>query len=120
MSQGIKVNKNYLESLTNTKNKMRVNLIRGGNKSNINSLCECVYNALKGNIILTDQQKDSLKKYKSNLRKLVKRSSLKQKKKILEKNSKFLVDLLPAVFSTLDKNETFNKNDGGSVQQQQN
>jgi hypothetical protein len=119
MSQGITSNKKYLESLTNTKNKMRVNIIRGGNKNNINSICECIYNVLKGNIKLTDQQKDSLKKYKANLRKLVKRSSLKQKKNILEKNNKFLLDLLPPVFLTLAENEIFNKNDSGPIQQQQ-
>jgi hypothetical protein len=51
---------------------------------------------LNGNIALTPTQKTALIKYRHTMRKLVEKSSLKQKKKILVQHGGFLEFLIPA------------------------
>jgi ribosomal protein L23 len=101
----------YLFSLANSKNKMRLNLIRGANRPQIGAICECIYNLLNGNINITVEQKEKLKPYRKILRTLVQKSTIKSKKEILEKHGTFLNHLLQLVLN----NEICNQNDGGPI-----
>ncbi len=62
-------------------------------------LCECCYNVLDGQIPINSEQKHQLKPYRHSLRKLVDKSSLKTKKKILIQQGGFLQILMPALIS---------------------
>ena len=54
-------------------------------KKLVTCLCECVLNILRGNVPLTDRERNTLKRYRKTLRALIdKKVSLKQKKKALE------------------------------------
>ena len=68
MSSNIEKHKSFLESLANSKNKMRINLINGATRDQISAICEFVFNLLKGNINISDLVKQKLKKYKKALR----------------------------------------------------
>ena len=98
-----KISKNYeyLKILAKCQKKMRNSIINGANKDLIHCLCECIYNTLKGNVELKDDDKTKLIKYKNSLRKLLVKNSLKEKKKILIQKGGFLQILLPSVISGL-------------------
>ena len=66
-------------------------IIDKADRSLIECLCECADNILKGNVQLTPAQRDKLKKNRSGLRDLVKKSvSLKRRKSLLKKGTKTL------------------------------
>ena len=76
-------------------------IIDKADRSLIECLCECADNILKGNVQLTRAQRDKLKKNRSGLRDLVKKSvSLKKKKAILQKGG-FLGSLLAPIASVV-------------------
>lgn len=76
-------------------------LIEKANRDLIECLCECADNILKGNVELTRLQKDKLKRNKTGLRELAKRSvGLKKKKAILQKGG-FLGSLLAPIASVV-------------------
>ena len=57
-----------------------------GNGDLVQSLCECAHNILNGNIPLKKSQKGRLRRYKKDLRALVKRkTALHERKRILQK-----------------------------------
>ena len=116
MSSNIEKHKSFLESLANSKNKMRINLINGATRDQISAICEFVFNLLKGNINISDLVKQKLKKYKKALRKLAQKSTLKIKKNILTKHNthSLLQYLIPAGLN----NEIRNEDDGGPVHSQ--
>ena len=97
----INKNKDILCVLGKCKQNIRKGIINNADKELINTICQCVYNLLKGNIELTNQEKDLLLKYKQPLRKLIKKSSIKNKKKILIQQGGFLNILIPAVITGL-------------------
>ncbi|CAF1104641.1 unnamed protein product [Brachionus calyciflorus] len=80
---------------------MRNSILNGANKDLIHSLCECIYNILRGNVELTESDKTQLIKCKNSLRKFLTKNSIKEKKKILIQKGGFLQILLPAVISGL-------------------
>ncbi|CAF1095703.1 unnamed protein product [Brachionus calyciflorus] len=47
---------------------MRNSILNGANKDLIHSLCECIFNILRGNVELTESDKTQLIKYKNSLR----------------------------------------------------
>ena len=83
MSETERVEKNvdYLKILCKCKSNMRKVILTNADKDLINTICECVYNCLNGNIELNNEIKMKLKRHKKDLRNLVGRNkSLKIKK----------------------------------------
>lgn len=80
---------------------IRKHLIQKADRSLVECFCEVADNILKGNLPLTPKQKVSLKKNKSGLRTLAKKSeSLKKKKTVLQKGG-FLGSLLAPLVSVV-------------------
>jgi hypothetical protein len=101
MSEQIKRNFDSLKILSCCPKKMRNSIIRSAPKDLIDSICECILNLLNGNVVLKDIDKQKLDKHKSSLRKLLKRISLKEKKKVLIQKGGFLQILLPSIITGL-------------------
>jgi len=75
--------------------------VRKCNKEFLDCVSECAKNVIKGNVPLSDRQKTNLRRRKKDLRALsVKKTSLRKKRKILQKGG-FLTALLPPVLSIL-------------------
>ena len=91
-----------LKALASTTPGVTKAIIRAGDKDLINTLCECGYNVLKGNVPLTSPQKKRLNRHKNTLRTLTKgkSKSLKKKKVLLQKGG-FLGALLAPIIGTV-------------------
>ena len=80
---------------------MRKLLIDKADRSLVECLCEIAENILRGNVRLTQLQKDRLKRNRTGLRELTKKSvTLKKKKDILQKGG-FLGSLLAPITSVV-------------------
>ncbi|CAF1108807.1 unnamed protein product [Brachionus calyciflorus] len=101
LNEKISQNFDYLKILAKCDKKMINSILNGANKDLIHSLCECIYNILKGNVELTERNKTQLIKHKNSLRKLLTKNSIKEKKKIPIQKGGFLQILLPSVISGL-------------------
>ena len=88
-----------LKTLAGCKGKLRTSIIQNSDRKIIEAVCECVLNLLNGNIKLSESDKKSLEKYKFTLRKLVEKSNLNNKKKILIQHGGFLQFLIPAAIT---------------------
>jgi hypothetical protein len=77
--------------------KYRKAILAHADKRLITSLCELIYNVLKNNINISEQNRAKLLKHRKFLRELCEKSSLKAKKKILIQKGGFLQFLIPAV-----------------------
>ena len=95
----LKNNQDTLNVLSKCKVKIRKAILRNADKELIEVICHCIYNLLNGNIKLSDSEKSHLTAYKQTLRKLVERSSLENKKKILIQKGGFLQFLIPAAIT---------------------
>lgn len=85
----------YINSLPSKKQKK---LISSCDKQTINCICECVKNILRGGVKLTVKQLSKLKRRKKELRALVlKNTSLKKKRKILQTGGFLPQILIPAI-----------------------
>jgi hypothetical protein len=81
--------------------KARRKLVQKCNRQLIDCFSECSKNVLKGNVPLKDSEVKKLRREKSNLKALsLKKTSLKKKRKILQKGG-FIGALLPPVLSVL-------------------
>lgn len=98
-----KLKRNYdsLKLLSSCPKKLRNSIIKSGSKDLIDTICECVFNLLNGNIDLPPIEIQKFEKQKSSLRKLLKNTSLKEKKKVLVQKGGFLQILLPAIITGL-------------------
>ena len=77
-------------------------LIDIADKGEINAICECVDNLLKGNISISNAQKKRLNKYKKYMRFITqKKASMKKRKLALKQHGGFLLMLIPAALSVL-------------------
>jgi hypothetical protein len=72
--------KHLLKELSKEKSKYRNSILKNADKPLITAICESVLNILFGNIKLEPLQLEKLKKYKSALRTLIKKSSISKKK----------------------------------------
>ena len=90
--------KKLLEILPKCNKKVINSIIKNSNKDFIYTLCECVLNVLNGNIKISKNIQDKLKHKKNFLRKLIKKSSIDNKKKIIQKGG-FLEILIPSIIS---------------------
>lgn len=97
----VKRNLHLLTSIASCKKCLRNSIIQKGSKDFINSIIECVDNLLQDNIPLGQSEFKKVAKYKSTLRKLVKRSPLAEKKKLLIQRGGFLEYLIPAAVSVI-------------------
>lgn len=74
--------------------------VRKCNKEFLDCVSECAKNVIKGNVPLSDRQKTNLRRRKDLRALSVKKTSLRKKRKILQKGG-FLTALLPPVLSIL-------------------
>ena len=76
MSETERVEKNvdFLKILCKCKSNMPKVILTNADKDLINTICECVYNCLNGNIELNNEIKTKLKRHKNDLRNLVGRN----------------------------------------------
>lgn len=96
-------NKELLLAISKCKTCMRKAIINKSDKKLVNSICEMVFNLINGNLNINSSDFQKLKKYKTSLRKLVKKSNLASKKKILVQNGGFLQFLIPAVITGISE-----------------
>ena len=94
-----KNNIKLLELLACSKSKLRNSIINGGSKELIYSVCDCILNVMNKNIKLKSKTFKELKPYKNTFKKLLKKSKLKDKKKLIIQKGGFLQYLIPAVIS---------------------
>jgi len=108
----------YLERIANeNSSSQQSKLIKKAKTCAINAISEIVLNCLKGNIPLKNCDFNNLSKYKSLLRKLAKKSSVKLKKKYIIQSGKgfniiqtLILIGLKFIDSIISKNE-FQKNE---------
>lgn len=94
------VNKqDLLKSLASCKLCMRKAILHKADKKLIQAICESILNMLSGNLHINTTDFEKLKKYKHIFRKLIKKSNLRNKKKILIQHGGFLKYLIPAVIT---------------------
>lgn len=91
-----------LQALHTLKPKYRKALLKACDEDEINIICECIYNVLKGKVPLENREKTKLNKHKNILRKLVSKGKQKLRKTIIvQKGGAFLPIILGAVLSSL-------------------
>ena len=95
----LKNNLDTLKLLCDCKKKLKNSIIKKGKKDLIQAINECVLNTLNGNIDLDPKDIKKLEKFKYSLRKLIKKKSIKLKKKILLQEGGFLQVLLPSAIT---------------------
>lgn len=90
-----------LQIVQSAKPKLRKSILSNCSLDLIKTIDECIYNTLKGNIRLTDGEKNNLKKFKGVLRKVLKaKGGLDKKKKIItQSGGSFLPTLLLPIVS---------------------
>lgn len=90
-----------LHVLNKCKACLRKVIIKKANPELIKTICEICLNILNGNIKISKKCKDSLKKYKKNLRKLAtSKGNLASKKKIIIQKGGFLPIILGSLLSS--------------------
>ena len=94
-----KKNQDTLKVLSRCKVNIRRAILLNADKDLIEVICHCIFNLLNGNINLSESDKNRLSLYKLTLRKLVEKSSVGEKKKILIQNGGFLQFLIPAAIT---------------------
>lgn len=90
-----------LQTLQNSKPKIRKQILKKADTSLINTLLECIQNVLSGNVPLDKNQKKKLKRYKTILRNLAQSKICIKKKKniIVQSGGAFLPALLVPIVS---------------------
>lgn len=102
MVKTIKTHLNLLKALHSLKPKHSQVLLKACDSDEINCICECIYNVLRGNIPLKDEDKLKLRKHKKVLRRLVSESKHKSRKRaIVQEGGAFLPIILGTVLSGL-------------------
>lgn len=93
-------NKHFLHLLCSSPRRVQHTLIKNATKSQIYSICEIVLNILKGNLKLPEEEIQKLQKKKKLLRDLMKRSTLKTKKHLIQRGG-FLQFIIPSIITGL-------------------
>lgn len=102
MKSRVHTHLHFLRALHLLKPKFRKSLLKSCDESEINCICECIYNVLQGKVPLKEKEKSKLKKYKNILRKIVTRDRNNLRKNILiQKGGAFLPIILGSVLSAL-------------------
>lgn len=80
----------------------RTSFLRSADEKFIRSICECVFNTLRGNVPLKQCEKNRLSKYKTTLRRVAeKRGNWKNKRKLLVQRGGFLPYIIGPILSVL-------------------
>lgn len=95
----IEKQKHILCTLSKCKPKMRKAILISADKELITAICESIFNMLNSNLDINRETLTKLKPFKKTFRKLVSKSTLANKKKILIQKGGFLEFLVPAVIS---------------------
>lgn len=104
MHRRLKTHKDLLIALHTLKPKYQKALLKSCDEEEINCICECIYNVLQGKVPLKEEEKKSLNKHKSLLRKLVRKTTNKVRKSIIiQKGGSFLPIVLGSILSGLIK-----------------
>ena len=98
MSRRVKKYLPVLKRITKLGEKAKRDFIRKCDREFLDCISECVKNALKGNVTLTDRQKTKLRRNRNDLRALSTKSALRKKRRILQKGG-FLSAVLPPVLA---------------------
>ena len=93
--------KNLLKELSKSKSSYKKIILEKADSKLIQAICESAFNILEGNVPLSSKNKQDLSKHKNLLRKLVQKSSLKEKKKLLVQSGGALPAILPLVLTSL-------------------
>ena len=101
MSQRIKTYKHHLNFLAQCDPKHCSHLLKSSDRELVKCICECAVNVLRGNVPLEPAQKNTLQKFKRQLRHLASNNSLVQKRKIIQSGSGFLPFLLAPIIAAL-------------------
>lgn len=98
----VKTHKDLLKALLTLKPKFRTALLKVCKDEEIDCISECIFNILNGKVPLKDSEKSKLKKHKTVLRKLIKKSRGKLRKRIIiQKGGAFLPIILGAILNGL-------------------
>jgi hypothetical protein len=92
-----------LKVLVHCKEKLRKVILKNADRDLVDAICQCINNLLIGNLDISESDKKELHKYRHILRKLVKKSTLKQKQKILVQKGGFLQYLIPAAITGISQ-----------------
>jgi hypothetical protein len=96
------LHKDLLKILAFSKTRYKKAILNKADKQLILSICDIIFNILNGNVHIDNDTKNKLNKHKFFLRRLIEKSSLQQKKKILiQKGGNILGIILPALITTL-------------------
>lgn len=92
----LKKDRALLEALIQATPKERKALLKAYDTNRIRTICECAYNVLRGNVPLSPKRKAQLGKYKTVLRKVVKRGEGWKKKRnyLVQQGGGFFIPLL--------------------------
>ena len=96
----VKKEKDFLNLICKCNKNLQKNMIKGANKNQIYAICEVVLNLLNGNIDLNEKDLIKLSHKRKQLRELIKKSSIKKKKYLVQKGG-FIQFLIPAIISGL-------------------
>ena len=105
MAHRVKMYSNELNAINNVKwNKQKCNsIIDEGGMELVNCICDCAANVLKGDIPITDDEKQRLERHKNCLRKLIKRKTSDKERKHLVQEGGFLGALAPILAGLVGK-----------------
>ena len=78
-------------------------IIDEGGMDLVHCICDFVHNILQGNIPVTDEEKDRLKRHRHCLRELVKKKTSDEKRKQLIQEGGFLGSLIPTLVGLVGK-----------------
>lgn len=102
MKYRVKTHEEFLRALHVLKPKFRKVLLKACGEEEINCICECIYNVLKGKVPLQEEKINKLQKYKNILRKLISKGKNKLRKNIIiQKGGAFLPIILSSVLNAL-------------------
>lgn len=91
-----------LQAICKLNTQLRTALLRAADPSLVQNICECALNTLRGNVKLTAEQKEHLRKHRKALRRLASNTgSWKSKKRLVIQHGGFLPLLLAPVIEGL-------------------
>lgn len=91
-----------LEALCHLNKNQRIAFLRNADDKFIRSICECVFNTLRGNVPLERREIKRLEKYKTTLRRISgKRENWRVKRKLLVQRGGFLPYIIGPILSVL-------------------
>jgi hypothetical protein len=100
--ENIILHKDLLKILAFSKSRYQKAIISKADKNLILAICDIIFNILYGNVNIDTETKDKLKKHKLFLRRLIKKSSVSEKRKILQqKGGNILAFILPALIGAI-------------------